>query len=202
MDPRVLSVMKRLEEEDAEERAAVGGPGEIPHFERMYTLHPDTSRLVHILIQAAGCKAVVEVGVSHGYSSLWLAHAVRLTGGRLTSLEVSATNVEIACQNIAEAGLSNMVDIVLGDARKTLRSVQGPLDFVLLDSWDDTYVECLGIIVPLLRPGGLLVADNVTPGEPGTVPLVKALENHPLMETLNVPIGRDIQVSAKKADAI
>ncbi len=201
MDQQILSVMRRLEQEDADERAAVGGSGEIPHLERMYTLHPDTSRLVHILVQAAGCKAVVEVGVSHGYSSLWLAHAVRLTGGRLTSLEVSATNVEIARQNIAEAGLSDMVEIVLGDARKTLRTVRGPLDFVLLDSWDDTYVECLAIIVPLLRPGGLLVTDNVTPGEAGTEPLVRALEDHPQMETVNVPIGRDIQVSAKKVDA-
>ncbi|MDP7619469.1 MAG: class I SAM-dependent methyltransferase [Dehalococcoidia bacterium] len=201
MDQRILRVMRRLEAEDAEERAAVGGPGAVPHEERMYTLHPDSSRLVHILVQAAGCRRLVEVGGSHGYSSLWLAHAARLTGGRLTSLEVSATNVEIARQNLEEAGLSDLVEIVLGDARKTLRAVHGPLDFVLLDSWDDTYVECLGIIVPLLRPGGLLVTDNVTAGEPGTAPLVMALEDHPLMETVNVPIGRDIQVSAKTLDA-
>ncbi|MDP6495535.1 MAG: DUF1442 domain-containing protein, partial [Dehalococcoidia bacterium] len=146
------------------------------------------------------CRRLVEIGVSHGYSSLWLAHAARLTGGRLTSLEISASNVKIARQNLEEAGLSDLVEIVLGDAREILRTVHGPLDFVLLDSWDDTYVECLEIIVPLLRPGGLLVTDNVTPREPSISSFVRALEDHPLMETVNVPIGRDIQVSAKALD--
>ena len=62
MDQRILRVMRRLEAEDAEERAAVGGPGAVPHEERMYTLHPDSSRLVHILVQAAGCRRLVEIG--------------------------------------------------------------------------------------------------------------------------------------------
>ena len=200
MDPRTLSVMRRLEREDAEERAAEGGPHERPHEERMYTLHPDTARLIHMLVQAAGCRRLVEVGVSRGYSTLWLAHAPRLTGGRLTSLEFSPANVEFARQNLIDAGLSDMVDLVPGDARKTLSTLEGPLDFVLLDSWEETYVDCLKLIVPLLRPGGLLVADNVTVGEADTAAFVEALHGHPLMETVHVPIGREIQVSIKRLD--
>ena len=198
MEPEVLRIMHRLEKEDAEDRAAIGGPNERPHEDRYFTLHPDTAELIHIMVQSAGCNRLVEVGVSHGYSTLWLAHAARLTGGTVTSLEINPKNIEFARRNLADAGLSDAVDLVLGDARDTLSTLSGPIDFFLLDSWEDVYLECLELIVPLLRPGGLLVADNVTAGTARTDAFVQALHDHQDIETINVPIGRNIQVSAKR----
>ena len=194
MEEQILCVLHRLEREDAEDRKAVGRPRE----ERMFTLHPDTARLIHIMIQSARCKALVEVGVAHGYSTIWLAHAARITGGRLTSLEVNPKSIEIARRNLAEGGLSDMVDFVLGDGRETLRTINGPIDFVLLDCWEYLYVDCLNLIAPILRPGGLLVADNVTPGTPEADRYIQALKEHPLMETVSVPIGRNIELSLRR----
>ena len=202
MEPEVIAVLKRLELEDADEREAEEtGAADVPMDDRMYTLHPDSSQLLHIMIQASGSKRIVELGVAHGYSTIWLAHAARITGGRVTSLEINPRAIELASKNLDEAGLADYVDFVLGDARETLRSLEGPIDFMLFDCWEWLYVECLDLTVPLLRPGGLLVADNVTAGEPGVAEYLDALREHPLMETVSVPIGRDLEVSGKKLSA-
>ncbi len=201
MDERVAKVLRRLEREDTEERAGFDLPGEVPHEERMYTLHPETSKLVHMLVQASGGRKVLEIGASHGYSTVILADAVGVTGGSLTSLEISEDNVQTTTVNLAEAGLSDHVTIVHGDAMETISGVSGPLDFVLLDCWEEVYVPLYPHVIQLLRPGGLIVADNVTAGAQGTAEFVQTLEADPIMETVNVPIGRDIQVSAKRFDA-
>lgn len=197
MIARVLKVLHRIEREDTADRAVPNRPRE----ERVFALHPDTAQLVHIMVQAARCTTLVEIGVSHGYSTLWLADAARITGGRLTSLEVSPRSIERARRNLDEGGLRDMVDFVEGDARETLRSLHGPVDFVLLDCWDALYVECLPLIVPLLTSGGLLVADNVTPGKPDSDSYISAVRACPQLETVSVPIGRDIEVSVKRLDA-
>ena len=197
MEPKVLRVLRRIEEEDTEDRTVVGRPRE----ERLFALHPDTAGLIHIMIQSAKCRNIVEIGVAHGYSTIWLAHAARITGGRLTALEINPKSIEAARENVAETGLSEYVDFVLGDARETLARLQGPLDFVLMDCWEELYPDCFKLIVPLLRPGGLLVTDNIEPSEPASYQLIKAINDHPDMETVTVPIGRRIEVSVKSLSA-
>ena len=167
----------------------------------MLTLHPHSARLCHIMVQSICAKRLVEIGSSYGYSSVWLAHAARITGGQFTSLEVNPKLVEIAKRNVAEAGLTDNVTFIAGDARETMSSVEGPLDFVLL--------RLLGSVVcrtsrsyrhPSLRPGGLLVADNVIPGREGSDEYIQALTDHPLMETVSVPIGKEIEVSVRRLE--
>ena len=193
-DEKILRVLHRLEEEDAEDRRILDRPREV----RMFTLHPDTSRLVHIMIQSTGCKRLVEIGGAYGYSAIWLAHAARITGGRLISLEINPKLIQIGRRNLEEAGLAYMVESIQGDARETLETLETPFDFVLLDCWEPLYVEILDILAPKLRPGGILVADNVNPGHPDSDQYIQALHEHPLMETVSIPIGREIEVSMRK----
>jgi predicted O-methyltransferase YrrM len=164
MDPSVRQVIDRVEKQDAADREERAAGVVRPPEEGLWALHPDTARLIHIIVQSAGYKKLLEVGVSHGYSTLWLANAARATGGRLTALEDNPASVEIAQQNLEAAGLSGVVDFVLGDARETLQEIEKRFDFVLLDCWDWLYSEILPHVLPVLRPGGLLVTDNVTPG--------------------------------------
>jgi predicted O-methyltransferase YrrM len=192
-DAQIERVLSRLEKEDDEDRRLLNRPRE----ERMFTLHPDTSSLLHILVQSTGAKNLVEIGVAYGYSTIWLAHVSRLTGGRLSSLEINPKLIEIAEQNVAEAGLSGQVDFVLGDARDTLNSIANPFDFVLLDCWEWLYVEMLEVLAPKLRPGAIVVADNVHPGQEDSDRFVAAVSAHASFQTVYVPIGRDIQVSMK-----
>lgn len=195
-EEKVWSVLQRLEAEDAEDRRTRNRPA----GEAMLTLHPDSARLIHIMIQSIDAKRLVEIGCSHGYSTVWLAHAARITGGQFTSLEVHPKLVKIAKRNVAEAGLADNAEHILGDARETLGPVEGPLDFVLLDCWERLYVELLDPIAQKLRPGGLLVADNVMPGNEGSDEYIQALADHPLMESVSVPIGKQIEVSARRLE--
>ena len=195
-EEKIWRVLHRLEAEDAEDRRTLSRPRE----ERMFTLHPDTARLIHIMIQSAGCKRLVEIGAAYGYSAIWLAHAARITGGRLISLEINPKLIKIGRRNLEEAGLADMVESVLGDVRETLDTLETPFDFVLLDCWEWLYVEILDTLAPKLRPGGILVADNVNPGNPDSDQYIQALHEHPLMETVSVPIGREIEVSTRKLE--
>ncbi len=199
-EEKISRVIHRLEEEDTEDRRIRTEQGKDPNREPMLTLHPHSARLCHIMVQSICAKRLVEIGSSHGYSSVWLAHAARITGGQFTSLEVNPKLVEIAKQNVAEAGLTDNVTFIAGDARETMSSVEGPLDFVLLDCWEPLYVELLDLIASKLHPGGLLVADNVIPGREGSDEYIQALTDHPLMETVSVPIGKEIEVSVRRLE--
>ena len=199
-EEKILRVIHRMEEEDVKDRRTRSQQSGKPSQEPMLTLHPNTARLCHIMIQSICAKRLVEIGGSYGYSAVWLAHATRITGGQFTSLEVNPKLIEIAKRNVAEAGLTDNVTHISGDARETLVSVEGPLDFVLLDCWEPLYVELLDLIAAKLRPGGLLVADNVIPGREGSDEYIQALADHPLMETISVPIGKEIEVSVKRLE--
>ncbi len=129
MEPEVIAVLKRLELEDAAERKAEEAGADVPIDDRMYTLHPDTSQLLHIMIQASGCKRIVELGVAHGYSTIWLAHAARITGGRVTSLEINPRALDIARKNLDEAGLADYVDFHFGRCKGDLEVSRGPNRF-------------------------------------------------------------------------
>ena len=200
LEPEFLRVVERIEGEDVADRAlrARGEEGYDPE-EGLWALAPATARLLHVLIQTVAASRLLEVGVSHGYSTVWLAHAARLTGGRLTSLEYNPRVLEIARANVAEAGLTEQVDFVLGDARKTLLTIGDEYDFIFLDCWDRLYPEILPKVVPLLRPGGLMTTDNVDVNEPGSIEFRDLLSAYAGIETTNVPIGNGgLEVSTRR----
>jgi predicted O-methyltransferase YrrM len=93
---------------------------------RMLNITPDTGRLLSILIRSAGATRVLEVGTSNAYSTIWLADAVRETGGRVTTLESNPGKVTLARANLARAGLVDRVEIREGRAADTLASLPGP----------------------------------------------------------------------------
>ena len=198
MESSFLQVVERLERMDVEDRAIRASGMQRNPEDGLWALHPDTARLLHILVQAVGAKRMMEVGVSHGYSTLWLAHAARITGGRLTALEISEKSIETASANLEEAGLLDMVDFVPGDARQTLTTLEGQFDYILLDCWDRLYPEIIPHVIPLLREGGLMTTDNVDINDEGSRHFRSLLMAYDEIETKNVPIGLGgLEVSTK-----
>ena len=198
MESSFLQVVERLERMDVEDRAIRASGMQRNPEDGLWALHPDTARLLHILVQAVGAKRMMEVGVSHGYSTLWLAHAARITGGRLTALEISEKSIETASANLEEAGLLDMVDFVPGDARETLATLEGQFDYILLDCWDRLYPEIIPHVIPLLREGGLMTTDNVDINDEGSRHFRSLLMAYDEIETKNVPIGLGgLEVSTK-----
>ena len=128
--------------------------------------------LLRVLAAAVGATKILEVGTAIGYSGIWLAGALP-AGGMLITLEVDEGRAHEARENFARAGLADRTTVVVGDAKLKLAKVAGPFDLIFLDTDKQLYVALLDRLVSLLRPGGLLVTDNVLwDGEvvPGYVP--------------------------------
>ncbi|ORA80888.1 class I SAM-dependent methyltransferase [Mycobacterium malmoense] len=123
---------------------------------------PDSGRLLYSLVRAVKPTTVVEYGMSYGISTLHLAAAVRDNGtGHVITTEMSSRKLAAARATFDEAGVSDLITILEGDARATLKTVSGPVQFVLLDGWPDLDLEVVKILEPVLAPGALIVGDNV-----------------------------------------
>ena len=131
-------------------------------YQELYIpVSPEGGRLLYTLIRAARPSTVVEFGTSFGISTIHLAAAVRDNGaGRVVSTELNAAKVAQARANIADAGLSDWVTILEGDAVQTLATVGSPVEFVLLDGWKNLYLPVLRLLEPRLTPGALVLADD------------------------------------------
>ena len=121
-------------------------------------------QLLHILAKALGARRILEVGTLGGFSTIFLARALP-SDGVLISLELDPTHAVVARENIEDAGLSDLVEVVEGDAHASLASMieEGApaFDFVFLDAEKTGYTAYLDAILQLSRPGTLIVADNV-----------------------------------------
>ena len=131
-------------------------------YQELYIpVSPEGGRLLYALVRAARPSTVVEFGTSFGISTIHLAAAVRDNGaGRVISTELNAAKAAQARANLAEAGLSDWVRILLGDARQTLATIDAPVGFVLLDGWKNLYLPVLQLLEPRLTPGALILADD------------------------------------------
>jgi predicted O-methyltransferase YrrM len=124
---------------------------------------PDAGRLLYSLVRASRPATVVEFGMSLGISAIHLASAVRDNGtGRVVTTELNADKVALATSNFADAGLDDLITVLKGDALETLKSIEGSVEFVLLDGWKDIYMQVLELLEPRLAPGALVVADNTS----------------------------------------
>lgn len=120
-------------------------------------------KMLHLLARAIGARRVLEIGTLAGYSAIWLARALP-PDGTLVTLEYDPHHAEVARRNIERAGLSPVVTVVVGAAVDTLPSVEGPFDLVFVDADKPSNPAYVDWAARLLRPGGVLVLDNVVRG--------------------------------------
>ena len=124
---------------------------------------PEAGRLLYSLVRATRPATVVEFGMSFGISAIHLAAAVHDNGsGRVVTTELSETKIAAAKKTFAETGLDDVITILEGDALTTLKAVDGPIDFVLLDGWKDLYLPVVKLLEPRLPTGALVIADNAS----------------------------------------
>lgn len=189
LDDRVRSLLARLETEDEAERES-----DIPHAERSLAVGRESGRLLFALVAPnAGCE-VLEIGGSRGYSTIWLAAAARILGGRVVSLERDPRKIEAWKRNIAEAGLEEWAELVEGDARETLPALEDGFDVVFLDAWKGDYETFFREARSKLEPGGIVVADNVT-SNPVVQAYAAARQSDPTLVSVTVPIGNGLEVT-------
>ena len=136
---------------------------EIAQAETTSLLVPlEDGRLLRTLTESTGAKNVVEIGTYIGYSTLWFCLALRSTGGKIITHERDPKNVAQARENLRKAGVENLVTIVEGDAHETVTRLRAPIDILFIDADKPGYADYLKKLLPLVRPGGLILAHNTT----------------------------------------
>jgi predicted O-methyltransferase YrrM len=145
--------------------------------------------VIYALARGFGARRVVEFGASFGISTLYLGAAVRANGGgTVITTEIEPSKCRAVEDNVRRAGLDDVVDVREGDALHTLRDVDGPIDLVFLDGWKDLYLPVLELLRPRLRPGAMVLADNVNMAD--TRPYLAHVRGGHGFESATLPGGR------------
>jgi caffeoyl-CoA O-methyltransferase len=190
LDDRVRAVLARMQDE--EERDSAAG---IPPEQRSLSVGPDSARLLFALVAPnPGCE-VLEIGGSRGYSTIWLAAAARILGGRVVSLENDPAKIEAWRRNIADAGLEEWAELVEGDALTTLAELEEGFDVVFLDAWKDDYERLFKLAREKVEPGAVIVADNVVSHAEALASYVEARQNDTTVTSVTVPIGHGLEMT-------
>lgn len=176
--PEVQAVLERLhtlaESRDDEIIQQVRGPDstwESATSEQRATLLRDAllpiprsgGQFLYAVARSISAARIVEFGTSFGVSTIYFAAALRDGGGGLViGSELEPLKIAKAEHNVAEAGLSEFVEIRPGDALQTLRDTGGTIDLLFLDGWKELYLDVLKLVLPNLLPGAVVLADDVT----------------------------------------
>ncbi len=174
----------------------------------------EVGALLRVMATAAGASRILEIGTAIGYSGIWLAGALP-PGGMLLTMEMSEERAREARVNFARAGVSERVSVMVGDARLKIAKVSGPFDLIFQDGDKKLYAPLLDRLVALLRPGGLLITDNVlwdgevVPGFASTsrhdaadtraiAEYNERVASHPELVTTIVPLRDGVSISVKR----
>ena len=175
----------------------------------------EVGALLRVLATSIGATRVLEIGTAIGYSGIWLAGALP-PDGMLLTMEMSEERAREARENFARAGLAERVSVIVGDAQLKIAKVAGPFDLIFQDGDKKLYEPLLDRLVALLRPGGLLVTDNVlwdgevVPGFAATprqnaadtraiVAYNERVASHPQLLTSIVPLRDGVSISVKRS---
>src|SRR5258706_331542 len=174
----------------------------------------EVGALLRVLALSVSATRILEIGTAVGYSGIWLAGALP-AGGMLFTIEMDPDRAREARENFARAGLTDRVSVIVGDAQRMVAKMAGPFDLIFQDGAKSLYTPLLDKLVALLRPGGLLVTDNVLwdgTVVPGFTKDVKngddtraiaeyneRVASHPLLTSSVVPLRDGVSISVKRS---
>lgn len=152
---------------------------------------PATGRFLYMIARARNARCIVEFGSSMGVSSIYMAAALRdMGGGRLIGTDLEPGKVERASGNVAAAGLADLVEYRVGDARETLKTGVADIDMVLLDGAFTLYLPILELLEPHLKPGAVIIGENAFEQASGYIDYVRNPRNGYLSQPLPIEPGR------------
>jgi len=178
---------------------------------RVPIIQPEVKQLLSVIIKSSHIRSILEVGTAIGYSSIVFCNAME--GGKVVTIEINEEMKRLALENIEHAGYSKNIEVILGDANDVVKDIEGQFDCIFLDGAKGHYIHLLDTCLQLLKPGGLLISDNVLfRGMIASNELVKrrqitivkrmrnyleTISNHPQLTTSIVPIGDGVAISLK-----
>lgn len=193
MEATIRTLLRELEQFGAANDAASER-----RDEKMLNITPDTGEFLAILVQLAGARRILEIGTSNGYSTIWLAEAVRAIGGTVVTVEHSPPKVLLAQENFARAGLADAIAQQVIEGGEFLgRPSVGPFDLVFLDSDRRQYVAWWANIQNVLAPGGVLVMDNAVSHAAEVAEFVATVRATPGWRSAVLPVGNGELIALK-----
>jgi caffeoyl-CoA O-methyltransferase len=175
---------------------------------------PVEGQLLYLLARSSGAREALEIGTATGYAAMWLLRALAASGGRLTAIERNPERIARARDYVDRAGLGEHFVQIEGEWFSTLAELEGPYDLIFLDilrhlSDEHDALKALEMCVPRLRPGGVLIADNVlcnalvldedaAPTVRGIQEFNRAIMTHPELESVIIPLRDGVGFCRKK----
>jgi len=157
----------------------------VKEFERTgLNTTPGDAMMLRILVESSGAKRGVEIGAASGFGAINMGIGFERTGGHLTTLEIDPRWARETRENIRKMGLEETVTCVEGDALETLGTIEGPIDFVFIDALKSDYLKYLKLIEPKLKPGAVVVGDNVIRSARAMKDFLDYIQNSPDYDTV------------------
>ena len=165
----------------------------------MLAVSEEDGRFLRLMVASSGAKHALEIGGASGYSAIWIGMGLRDTGGRLVTIEYDPVRAKELAANVQAAGLSDIVQVMAGDAFQQIPKVSGTFDFVFLDAWKKDYKRFFDMVYPRLDKGGLFLAHNVVNKRSEMGDFLDAIQKQPSVWTTIVsPSGEGMSVTLKR----
>ena len=187
----INNILNRLYERDEKERTS-GDKDDI----RMMALNRQSGQFIHMICRSAKAGNILEIGTSYGVSTIWLAWAASAFNGKITTIEIDPDRAKAAQENFRKAGLSQWINVMVGDARHVVKDLKDPIDLVFIDTTKKDYPYYLKAIYPLLPKGAIVMADNATSHADQLQEYFATLKELGF-KTMTIPIGAGVEFSVK-----
>jgi len=154
----------------------------------------------HLLCQIAliaNAKTIVEIGTSYGFSGLFWSAALKYTGGKLHTIDVSEKKFDSSRATFAQAGLGDIVTNYLGNAGEIVSSVPGPIDIAFVDADKPSTQKYFDLLWPKVRLGGMIITDNATTHRAELADFVRHVRARPDAHSIEISIGNGIEWTVK-----
>ena len=204
INEKIQNVLSRLEKDiDYEEMHR----DEIPSEKRLNCISKNIGTFYNIMLKSIHAKNILEIGMSVGYSGLWFADAIisNTQNGQIITIDREQFKIDSATRNFEEAGVSSLIKIREGEARKILREIkeefgENYFDFIFIDADKESYIEYFDLCLPLVRKGGIIGADNILFPERFNEMMIDYLSHvrsNPNVQSVTVPIDNGEEITIK-----
>ena len=205
INEKIQNVLSRLEKDINYENSH---RDEIFPQERMNCISKNIGMFYNIMLKSINAKKILEIGMSVGYSGLWFADAVMSntqSDGQIITIDRERFKIDNAKKNFEEAGVSSLIKIRDGDARKVLHDIKEEFgknyfDFIFIDADKESYIEYFDLCLPLVRNGGIIGADNILLPERFNEMMVDYLSHvrsNPNVQSVTIPIDNGEEITIK-----
>ena len=205
INEKIQNVLSRLEKDIDYENSH---RSEVPSEERLNCISKNIGMFYNIMLKSINAKKILEIGMSVGYSGLWFADAVMSStqsDGQIITIDREKFKIDQATQNFDEAGVSSLIKIREGEAKKILHEVkeefgENYFDFIFIDADKESYIEYFDLCLPLVRKGGIIGADNTLFPERFNEMMADYLSHvrsNPSVQSVTVPIDNGEEVTFK-----